>query len=126
MNSFFDIHHILTLLLLTTMALVDLAVAGVAFYRLRTTLSGILIGGSFALMALKSLVFQLGYEVWLRPAMMNSWQLEWEVQERVIVMQNLFSAARSGISQTLLLLVALGIVLLPMSLGKLERRAASG
>ena len=90
---------------------VDLATAGVAFFRFRATLSGLLIGGAFGVIALKMVVVRVAQRTVLSG-------LSWEDPGRWGT-----SAASMALTALLVLIVAVGVLLVPRSLGKL---AAAG
>ncbi len=114
--SSFALDTIISLLFTAGWVLIDLGLAVVAFYRFRTTPAGLLMGGSLALMALKNLVFSLLWHVLLRPMMDRSWD------DSFFMLQQGSSLLRTSLTFLLIAVLALGILLIPMSLRKLEER----
>jgi len=51
--------------------------------------------------------------------MSGMWDVSWEVQESLYAKQHLFGLCRMGISFVLIMVLAVGILLIPMSLKKL-------
>ena len=102
--------------------LLDLLLAAVVIYRFRATASGILMCGALALMSAKNLVGTLAWHLVIRPMTERAWDLPWEAHEAVIAKQNLFFLGRSALSFLLMFVLAVGVVLIPLSLGRLRTR----
>ncbi len=90
--------------------LVELGLAAAAFYRFRVTASGIVLGGAFILMALKDAAIQVLTRTVLSGSPFN--------EERYL----LFQIVSGSLSFLLLIAVAVGIVLIPLSLRRLSQQ----
>ena len=103
-----DIRSIVYLVVGILWILLEAGVAAMAFYRFRITASGILLGGAFALMAVKSAAFQVVNRVFHSGPSFDS--------KKYVIAQ-----VTSGSLEFLLLIaVAVGIALIPLSLRRLS------
>ena len=116
--SMFDVHDLIELFTVAGWVLVDLTLAILAFYRFRGTPAGILMGASFALMSLKNLLSSMIWHLYLNRAYDFGWAGSYEA---IDLQRNLYFLTRTGLSWLLMLLLAVGVVLIPYSLGRLRR-----
>ncbi len=114
------LERIISLMFTAVWILVDLGLAIVVFYRFRATLAGILMGGSLLLMAAKNFFSTVLWELVLRPAMDRSYMGEMSL----LTAPELFFTLKTVVSLGLMLVLISGVLTIPMSLTKLERRAA--
>lgn len=126
MDSFyggFTIERVFSLMLTAAWIFIDLGLAAVVLYRFRATVAGILMGGALALMSAKNFLGTLLWEVWLRPAMHRSWDYDYGGVSSLITPE-LFFFLKSLVSFGLMFVLIIGILTIPISLKKLELKAA--
>lgn len=126
MDSFFlggfTLERVISLMFTAVWILVDLGLAIVVFYRFRVTLAGILMGGSLLMMAAKNFVSTVLWELVLRPAMDRAYAGYGEMS--ILASPELFFTLKTVVSLGLLLVLIAGVLTIPMSLTRLEQRAA--
>ena len=120
--SSFPIDRIVALLFTFIWILVDLGLAVVVFYRFRATVAGVLMGGSLALMSAKNFVGTLTWELVMRPYMDRAYSGYGDLS--ILASPETFFLVKALISFGLMLTLAVGIALIPLSLRKLEQKAA--
>jgi len=118
----FSIDRIVSLLFTATWILVDLGLAIVVLYRFRLTVAGILMGGTLALMSAKNFVSTLMWEAWLRPSMDRAYAGYGDLS--LLHSPELFFLLKTVLSLGLMLFLIAGVLMIPMSLTKLEHRAS--
>ena len=116
----FTLERVVSLMFTAIWILIDLGLAVVVFYRFRATLAGILMGGSLLLMSAKNFVSTALWELVLRPAMDRAYMGEMPL----LSSPELYFTLKTVISLGLMLVLIAGVLAIPMSLTKLERRAA--
>ncbi len=114
-----DVHTLLEIALTAIWVLVDLGLAILALYRFRVTPAGILMGMSFALMSLKNLFASLLWHLFLNPALDRGWDM-YGSYESIELLRTLYFLGRTGLSFVLMGALAVGILLIPYSLGRLR------